>query len=179
MCISTVLTMAGGVFEIAGFFLVTIDLYRLQRHEFGPLWFERALAVSKLAVIRVWRKITRQTTTHYGSATLEMSPSMGVANATLRIGTGGKTIEERVAALEANLGALDREVGEQRLELKKAIGQVQDKLEDAFTELRQKQAQREDEEKALRRKSLKFQWAGIPLFLLGVVFSVLGNIVGC
>jgi len=178
MCVSTVLTIAGGIFEIAGFFLVSVDLYRLQRREFGPLWFERAFAASRLAVIRTWRKVTGQTTIHYGSAT-GTATATGTAKGTFRVGTGTGTIEERVAALEANFTSLDSEVGEQRIELNDAVNRVQGNLEEALTELRQKQELREAKEKSIRRQSLKFQWAGIPLFLFGVVLSVLGNIAAC
>jgi len=174
------MNLTGGAFEIAGFLFVSIDLYRLQRNEFGPLWFERALVACRRTISRMWRKLTRQTpTTHYGSASLGLSKSGGTAKATLRLATGAKSLEDRVAGLEANLGELDKEVEEQRLEVKQEIRHLQTKLERALTDLQGKQQQSEAEERARRRQSLKFQWAGIPLFLFGVIFSVAGNIISC
>jgi hypothetical protein len=180
VCLAIALNVAGGACEIAGFLFVSIDLYRLQRHEFGPLWFERALAISRGAIVRSWRKLTKQKpTTHHGSATLGLSSSGGTAKATLRLETGGKPLEERVAGLEANFRELDREVEEQRLELNQAVGRVQANLNEGLKDLRERQKLREEEERTLRRRSLRFQWAGIPLFLLGVAFSVAGNVTTC
>jgi hypothetical protein len=181
MCLSTALTLIGGAFEIAGFLFVSIDLYRLQRHEFGPLWLERAVAFSRTALIRTWRKLTGKTTTHYGSAsvTLGASGSMGSAQSTLRAGTTGKSLETRIEALELNFRELDKEVDKQRVELNQAIREVQANLDETLGDLRQKQELREEQERTLRRRSLRFQWAGIPLFLLGVAFSVAGNVISC
>ena len=94
MCVSNGLTITGGVFQIGGFFLVSVDLYRLQRHEFGPLWFERALFASRRTVLSAWRRITKRTTTHQGAASLGMTASIGASNTRLRLEAGKKTLEE-------------------------------------------------------------------------------------
>jgi hypothetical protein len=173
------LNLIGGACEIAGFFLVSIDLYRLQRHEFGPLRLERAFIASRAAALRFWRRITKQRpTVHYGSAH-GTGKSSGSAHGTVRAGTTGKSLEERVEALEFNFRELDKEIDEQRVESNQAIRRVQANLDEAFSDLRQEQDSRKKEELAFRKRSLAFQWAGIPLFLLGVVFSVVGNVITC
>ena len=104
---------------------------------------------------------------------------MGSVNGTMRAGTSGKSLEERVEALELNLRELDKEVDRERVQLNQSISRVQANLDAALGALQLEQEQREGEERVVRRQSLKFQSAGIPLFLFGVIFSVAGNIISC
>lgn len=105
--------------------------------------------------------------------------SGGTSNATLRLETGGKSLEQRITALEASLRELEHTVENQQLALTSEINRVQSRIDAALKNMRKDQEEREAEELRLRKQSLNFQWAGIPFFLLGVIFSVFGNIANC
>lgn len=98
------LTILGGVLEGFGFGLVAWELWRVQHSEFGPpAWLMR---------LRAWvrRLLRRPTVVKLGRASVSGGGSM---KARMRVRRSpSETLEERVAALEANFGHLEGELDE-------------------------------------------------------------------
>lgn len=104
----------------------------------------------------------------------------GSLTAKLQVRSGrGKTLEDHVAALEANFGCLDQEVDEHRRELDKAITDIRVELRKTREELERRREEREQEQKEILRASVSLQWWGIGLFVLGVLSSGAANLISC
>lgn len=172
------LNIAGVFLEIAGFSLVAYELFRTQRREFGdpkPLKLIKAL---RARVKRFFRKLFRRP-----RKVVEMSATLtGTASLTAKglVRSGrGKTLEDHVAALEANFARLDQEVDEHRRELDKEIAGVQGELRKTRDELERQREEREQEQREFLRASVSLQWWGIGLFILGVLSSGAANVISC
>ncbi len=168
----TGLTIAGGVLEVTGFGLVACELARVQHREFGAPRF-----VSKLRAQA--RRLLRRSVTHTaeGSGTITATGSLH-AQGIARQGSGD-TLDERVAALEANLGTFEREVDERHRDVEGRVADVRSGLDELQAELAQDRREAEDERRDTLRASVAVQAWGTFLFVVGAVLSVVGNTVNC
>lgn len=168
-----VLVILGGVFEIAGFVFVAWEIARIQRDEFGTPQF-----VTRL---RGWvrRLLRRPPTTH----TAEMvGHAGGTSSATGRLTVGvppHATPEQRITALERNVGELRRELDDRAAALESSIRKVEQAQHEMRSELDAQQRKREDRRRAALQRTVKLQTFGTALFVVGAVLSVLGNTVSC
>lgn len=87
----------------------------------------------------------------------------------------GLTLEDHLAALEKNFALLDEEVAEYRDDLDKEIDGVRISLRN----MARLQREVDDKEKAFLQELMPLRWLGIPLFLLGAVFSMIANTISC
>jgi len=121
-------TIAGGVFEVAGFALVAYELARIQRREFGEPEFLKRL---RLRLRRLLRRPVMHTAEAAGAIAVG-----GSVRATVRQGPG-KTLDERVEALEENIRRFETEVDQDRVRLASEIEEVRAKLAAMRSELAQ------------------------------------------
>lgn len=166
------LVIAGGVFEVAGFALIAYELARVQRREFGEPEF--------LEWLRGWpRRIFPRHRTHTAEASASLS-GVGTlrAEGVARRGPG-KTLDERVAALEENFRRLEDETGQRQRRLAGEVEEVRRKLDQTRDELEQERREKEEERKAALRASVTLQATGTGLFVLGAILSVLGSTLTC
>ncbi len=166
------LTIAGGVLEIAGFALVAYELARIQRREFGEPEFLQRLRARL-------RRLLRRSATHTAEASATISGSGTVRAEGIARRGPGETLDERVEALEENLGRLESEIDRRGARLAKDIEEVREGLSRMRTELDQERRQKEEEGKTSLRASVTLQAWGTALFVVGAILSVLGNTVNC
>lgn len=166
------LTIAGGVLEIAGFALVAYELARIQRREFGEPEFLKRL---RLRLRRLLRRSVTVTAEAGGAIAIGGNArAEGVA----RRGPGD-TLDERVEAIEENIGRLEAEMNRRQTRLVAEIKDVREKQTMMRSELDQERQAKEEERKAALRTSVTLQAWGTGLFVLGTVLSILGNTVNC
>lgn len=167
------LTIAGGVFEIAGFFLVACELARIQYREFGePVLVRRARAR-----LRKLSRRSRDQTVKAGSAELRATATLR-ARGRVRQGPGA-TLESRLDALEENARRLEAEIDEQNATFGGDIEKLSAKLGVVQAELKEERSRSEAERQAALRTSVMLQVYGTGLFVVGAVLSVLGGTVNC
>jgi len=167
------LTIAGGVFEIAGFFLVACELARIQYRELGePVLVRRARAR-----LRKLSRRSRDQTVKAGSAELRATATLR-ARGRARQGPG-TTLESRVDALEENARRLEDEIDEQNATFGGDIQELSAKLSLVQAELKEERRRGEKERKAALRTSVALQAWGTGLFVFGAILSVLGNTINC
>lgn len=167
------LTIAGGVFEVAGFFLVACELARIQYREFGePLPVRRARAV-----LRRLSRRSQERTAEPGSAELRAEGTLRVRG---RARQGpGDTLESRLEALEKNQRRLETEIDEQNATFGGDIEKLSAKLGAVQKALDEERRRSEDERRAALRTSVTLQACGTGLFVVGAVLSVLGSTATC
>ncbi|MCA1703537.1 MAG: hypothetical protein LC808_09875 [Actinobacteria bacterium] len=164
-------TIVGGVLEVIGLVFVAIEIGRIQRREFG--------APRMLMRLRGWLRRRRgkqavhhiRSTTDTARATDAASVSVHRAEAT--------TLEGRLARLETQHDDLEREFNVSKDRLSKEIGDVRREAADVRANLDRELAAREESQRSFLRGTVTFQSIGTVFFLVGVVFSVLGNAVSC
>lgn len=167
------LTIAGGVFEIAGFALVAYELYRLQRREFGEPEFLKRLRARMRKILRR----SRHHTVTPGAAVLTAEGALGV-RARVRRGPGD-TLETRIEAMEKNLHHLETEIDHQNAIFGGDIEELSKKLNETRAELAEERRRSDEERKASLRTSVALQAWGTGLFVFGTILSVLGNTINC
>lgn len=165
------LTILGGVFEGLGFGLIAWELTRIQRQEFGTPQF----------ILRVtgWvrRLIGRPKVVKLSAA---MGGGGGAMKARLRVRRPpGETVEERVTALEENLGHLEGELDERTREFEQRFGSVEQTQRDMRADIEQQQHEQEKRRRESLRSSVTLQAWGTLLFVVGVFLNVLGSAVSC
>jgi hypothetical protein len=165
-----VLVIAGGVLQVLGFATVALELWRVQRREFGTP--ERLTRMQQWLRRRILRRPLRNHVTG-GSAT---ASSHGTLRARVRRKLPeSASVEQRVAVIEGNLARLDAEVAEhgealdrQRAELHTGLGQVRAQVEHQHNE-------REKDRKRFLRGTIDLQLAGTVSFVIGTVLGVVGS----
>jgi hypothetical protein len=166
--------------EIVGFFLVAYELFRTQRREFGDPKALKVVKASRARIERFFRRLLRKPSR---STVVGVSPasSFVLANKVkLQVRRGsGRTLEDHVFSLEKNFALLDKEVGEHRKELNKAIADLGSELRETRAELERQRQAREEEQREFLRASVPLQWCGIGLFVLGALFSGAANVLSC
>jgi hypothetical protein len=167
------LTVAGGVFEIAGFALVACELYRIQHREFGEPELLKRLRT------RI-RKIFRRSKHHTVAAGAAVLTAEGTLRAQARVRRDpGDTLETRIEAVEKNLHHLEAEIDHQNAIFGGDIEELSQRLIETRSELAQERRRSEEERKASLRTSVALQAWGTGLFVLGAILSVLGNTIDC
>lgn len=165
------LTIVGGALEGFGFGLVALELTRIQRREFGAPQFIRR--------IKGWvRRLLRRPQVVKLSAAA--GGGGGVGKARLRVRRApGETLEERVSALEENLGHLEGELDERTRESEQRSESIEQAQRDMRADLDQRRREQEEQQRESLRTSVTLQTWGMLLFVVGVVFNVLGSAISC
>lgn len=91
----------------------------------------------------------------------------------------GETLDERVAALEANLGHLTGELDERTQEADQNFRKIEQGQRELRADLDRTQRERDEQRKGFLRGSIKLQVWATGLFILGVALSVAGNAWTC
>jgi hypothetical protein len=159
------LSVGSALLQIVGLGLVARDLWRVQRQTFGtPLWFQRLRG-------RVLRLLGRQR-----GRMVEVSGTVAAGSgvsvrATVRRGPG-QTLEERVAALEANLTAVDQETAERFSDMEQRLTTAHHRVDEVrgyVDQLRREQDEARHEE---LRQTMPWQWVGTGLFAAGTLLAM-------
>lgn len=160
------LVIAGGVLQILGFMLVVAELIRVQQRDLGtPAFVERWRGR--------FRRLLGRTKTHEMSATFGIKTSVS-AHGKARKGPG-KTLDDRVSAVEENLRRLDDEVDQGRVELEAKIADVRREVTLARSEWDEKRQSDEARRKADLALAVKTQLSATLLFVIGVALTVVGS----
>jgi hypothetical protein len=175
LCLSHLLTVAGGVAEVGGLGLVIAEISKVQRREFPEHrgWVKRSLA---------WlRRLTgqkRSHTVHLAGSASARGNARGVLSVS---GSAGPppTLEQRVERLEADLRSHAEQAVKDRGEMHRAVRDANERIDKAARELRELIEQREDERREGLADSLLLQKIGTAAFIVGVGLSVWGNLVPC
>lgn len=171
------LTVLGGTLEILGFAIVATELVRAQRRELGTAGPFQFLVVAGQRLRRGIRRLLGKTEVHEGSAHLNGKATI-TARGSARSDTQSKEVADRLRVLEENFARLDEEVDQHRQELDEKIDKTSGHLEAQIVALRASLEQKEQEENEAFATSASLQWAGIGVFILGVIASVTANLVG-
>lgn len=167
------LTIVGGAAEIVGFALAFWEMRVTQRREFPGYrpwyhrafaWVRRKLGLAKPRVIEGEGTVT-VTASVTGTADISREP--------------GATLEARVELLEQDVKYLTNEQRQDHDALESRIGQTDQRIGETETALRTEMAEMEAQRKETLRESITYEKAGISLFVVGVILSVLGNAVTC
>lgn len=177
MSIYVFLTILGGALEILGFAIVATELVRTQRRELGTAGPFQFLVIAGQRVRHGIRRLLGRTETHEGSAHLSGKATI-TGRGSARVGTQSKEVIDRLRVLEENFIQLDNELTQHRRELDEKIDKTSGHLEAQIVALRASLDQKEQEEKEAFATSASLQWAGIGVFILGVIASVTANLVG-
>jgi len=173
------LNIAGIALEATGFLIVAVELFRTQRRETGNPKIVQTFIDRGRWVRGKWRRLLGKAKTVEVGTAIESNIAVGDSvRGIVRTGRG-KTLEDHLAALEKNFTRLDKEVEEQRTELAKEIDELRTELLGTHREIEDAQKRREEEEREFRRTSHALQWTGIGLFVLGISFSGVANIISC
>lgn len=167
-CLS--LTVLGGIAEVLGLVLIALELTLVQRREFpgrGPLarllrWLQRLRA-----------RLGRQKAA-MGIASISGGGSVS-ASGSARVETAPQTLEGRVERLERQHTELEQRMTGLAEEVARRANELQQKLAEQREELGGRIDQLEQERLQHLEQSLRLQWPGILLFVVGVVLSVAGN----
>jgi hypothetical protein len=163
-----VLIVLGVLFEVTGLGLVAWQLWRVQRREFGtPAWVLRAGA-------RL-RRLTGRSRPQVVS--IEPAGEVNIAGelATKVRRAPGETVDSRLAALEANLAALEQETQTRFERHERQQDKLQQRISDAQAELQRQQQERDGERREQLRESMTLQWWGTGLFFIGAVLAGIAN----
>ena len=165
------LTIVGGVLEGIGFGFIAWELARIQRQEFGAPQF--------VVRIKGWvRRLLRRPRVVELSAA--MGGGVGSMRANLRVRqVPGETLEERVTALESNFEHLEGEFGERSRAFDQRFESVEQAQRDMRADLDQRRREQEEQRRESLRTSVTLQTWGTLLFVVGVVFNVLGSAISC
>ncbi len=167
-CLS--LTVLGGGAEIVGLVLVALELTLVQRREFpgrGPLarllrWLHRLRA-----------RLGRQKAAT-GSANLSGAASAS-SSGWARLETAPQSLEGRVERLELRHTELEQRMAEVAEDVSRRANELRQQLADHREDLSGRIDQLEQERLEQLEQSLRLQWPGTLLFVVGVVLSVAGN----
>lgn len=166
-------TIIGGVAEMVGFGLAFYELAVTQRREFPgrrPIhhrviaWIRRRLRPPKTQAVEI---------TAHGSARADGHAVVTIAEAP------PITVEERLQQLEVGLQDLQAKQREDHAALEKKVGKATQRIDETESTLLRRLEAQESRRKEQLRESLFYERTGIGLFLVGVVFSVLGNAISC
>jgi hypothetical protein len=165
------LTYVGGALEVAGFAAVAWQLGRVQRQEFGtPRPIQRARALLRRLLGRPpIVAFASLRSTGGGSATISGRVRQPYA----------ATMEDRVAALEHNLGQLEQELDERTGKLKQELRALAQAQHDMRKALDHEHREREERRRKSLRESMTVQWWATGAFVIGAMLSVAGNAVTC
>jgi hypothetical protein len=167
------LTICGGAFEVVGFGLVAWELTRVQRQEFGT---PRIVQRVRVLISRVLR---RRRVVHDLSAAITARSSASARLRVREVPRPDPTLDQRVSALERNLGELEQEVDRRTEDFDQRVGRLEQVQRAMRAELEQAHRERDDERRAFLRTSVALQSWGTALFLVGAILSVLGSAVAC
>jgi hypothetical protein len=174
----TLFNILGGVLEFGGILLTAVVFLQRQRRtlpERQGIWRRRVHAT--LVRLRLRRTPPPQTVYLEGIASGHASAS---GDLTIKVDRAAPpTLEDRVGVLEQVAQDLRRAHEEAEARLGKRIAEASERLNEVAADLRgqinAQQATRRDEFAQARPLEI----TGIGLFLLGVVFSTLGNVLPC
>ena len=162
------MTITGGILELIGFGLIAWQLARVQRQEFGwPRFVLRGRAVLR-------RLLGLPPITHGVGASLNMRWGIE-AQGTVRKRMGPE-VDDRFAALEHNVAAMDKDFSERIAAHKKRLREITQELNKMRGEMTQAEQEREQKRKAELRSSLAWEAWGVSFFLAGTVLSVMGTL---
>lgn len=169
------LTIIGGGAEIVGFGLAFYEMAVTQRREFPDYqpvhhralaWVRRKLRLSKPQVIQVG-----------AGDSIEVADSARVQ--VTRGPVPDDDLKARITRLEQIADDLHREHEADRRAQEQRMAKYEQRMNEADTAIRTELARLEAERKAGLRESITYEKAGITLFVVGVILSVLGNAVTC
>ncbi len=177
MSAADVLTVTGGVLEIAGFGLVVAQLVRVQRREFGtPQTIKRTRTWLWHQVAQLLPRRRKDATVHAASASLSATASMaGHAMAWHNMDPGRA---DRVDAIAQNLEQLHERVDRLAKKQGDRISDLRRDVDATRAALHGHTAEQEEQRKAELRASITWEAWGVVLFLAGIMCSVAGSLVG-
>jgi hypothetical protein len=160
--------VASVLFEVAGLFLVALQLWRVQRRELGmPAWWLDLRG-------RLLRITGRSQTQVVEAGGAIAGGGRLTARAEVRRGPG-ETVDSRLAALEANFAALEQETRDRFHQQAQRQDRLQVMIGEAQAELQRQQDEREGERRERLRESTTTQWKGTALFFVGAVLAGIAN----
>lgn len=177
----TTLIYIGGGLEIVGFVLLIFQLIRVQRREFG--W-----PPALVAALREVQTVTRTLIDVARGAPIEKrigttTEASGAGNVTSKgygtVTTANPTLEERVAALEKSVTTAYTLITEAAKASEARANSIEAKLDDVHADLASDIDRLDRSRKDDLRASIKVELAASLIFVVGVVASVLGNVVHC
>jgi hypothetical protein len=187
-CLAHVLTVLGGLAEIAGLSLVVVEIIKVQRREIPEhqVWVVRSLAAMRRAgqgiadeVGRLLRgEPERRDATVHVAALRGSATASGSATGTLTVGPP-PTLPERVERLEAEIRRLEEQAAADRQEMRAEAREAKSRTEAAAREIEELIDERDRQRREGVRDALSLQWIGTSLFIVGVGLSVWGNLAPC
>jgi hypothetical protein len=162
------MTILGGIFEVIGFAVIVWQLVRVQRQEFGTPQFVHRLRA------RVRKLLGKPPITV--SAGASMLARFNIEGRGTVRKAMGPDVEDRLAALEHNVAAIESDFSERVGALKSQLGEVSQGLNVTRSEIQQREREREQQRKAELRSSIKYEALGVAFFLSGTVLSVIGSV---
>jgi hypothetical protein len=170
MGVGCVLLIVGSaLLQIVGLGLVARDLWRIQHQTFGvPVWMRRV----RVGVLRLLGRSTAQTVELKGA----MSASFSMRGRGTVRRPPGNTMEERVAALEANFGHLERDMQGYVAELREQAREAEARVTELRVHMDQLEHEREQARHRDLRETLPWQWIGTGLFAVGALLAMWGSL---
>lgn len=174
-CLSHVLIVLGGVFQIAGVAWAVMEVEKIRR--------------SLIALRKVGQEIAAEIRAMLGAADEPTEEAASKTFEPFSLDFGGKvsieappqleTLEERVAYLETRLTNLSKRTWQDKKNLEKQVKRATERADAIDRELRELIDAQEEQRRESQASARRLQGRIAPLVVIGLALSVLGSVVPC